>query len=263
MDIEIKEFNRCSGIAGLIKGKKNINTIALRADMDALPIKEETGLAFASTNNNMHACGHDAHMAILLGAAQILKEHKDELLGSIKLIFQPGEEKMGGAKIMVEEGVLNEPKVDAILGLHVGNFIEDLGKFHAFDGGDGGLKFPQDNGVAAFLGEDVDPETGQVSQGVGKITGTGVQQICQEPFVVANQIQGEDLGLKGGEFKYRRLHLNRHEHAGGLHLQWLANRQVQVRNVLVRVKHGRNPVINLCLFHQFSPEKKVQSTFFS
>jgi amidohydrolase len=126
MDIEIKEFNRCSGIAGLIKGKKNINTIALRADMDALPIKEETGLAFASTNNNMHACGHDAHMAILLGAAQILKEHKDELLGSIKLIFQPGEEKMGGAKIMVEEGVLDEPKVDAILGLHVGNFIEDI-----------------------------------------------------------------------------------------------------------------------------------------
>ena len=128
MDIEIKELSRCSGITGLIKGRKrrNINTIALRADMDALPIKEETGLPFTSTNNNMHACGHDAHMAMLLGAAELLKNHQEELNGNVKLIFQPGEEKMSGAKIMIEEGVLKDPKVNAILGLHIGNFFEGL-----------------------------------------------------------------------------------------------------------------------------------------
>jgi amidohydrolase len=126
MDIEIREFDKCSGIAGLIRGRKRKNTAALRADMDALPILEETGLPFASTNNNMHACGHDAHMAILLGAAALLKNHQNELDCDVKLIFQPGEEELGGAKIMIEEGVLEDPKVDALLGLHIGNFFGEL-----------------------------------------------------------------------------------------------------------------------------------------
>ena len=126
MDIETKEFNRCSGIAGLIKGRKRRNTVALRADMDALPIKEETGLSFASTNNNMHACGHDAHMAMLLGASALLKNHQNELDCNVKLIFQPGEEELGGAKIMIKEGVLKDPKVDTLLSLHIGNFFDGL-----------------------------------------------------------------------------------------------------------------------------------------
>lgn len=73
MGIEAKKLQSCTGVVGIIEGKTQDKTVALRADMDALPIKEETGLAFASQNDNMHACGHDAHMAMLLGAAAILK----------------------------------------------------------------------------------------------------------------------------------------------------------------------------------------------
>ena len=100
-------------------------TIALRADMDALPIKEETGLPFASTNGNMHACGHDAHAAMLLGAAKILNENRDKFNGNVKLIFQPAEEGPGGAKPMLDDGAFENPEVDAVLGLHIGNLAED------------------------------------------------------------------------------------------------------------------------------------------
>jgi len=123
--------------------------------------------------------------------------------------------------------------------------MENLRKLHAFNGGNSGLKFSQNNGVVTFLGEDIDPETGLISKGVGKVTGTGVQQVCQESFVIADQIQGENLGLKRGKLEYWRLYLYRHEYAGGLHLQWLANRQVQVRNIWIGSEHGRDPVIDL------------------
>ncbi len=109
-----------SGIVGLIEGKKTGKTIALRADMDALAIQEETGLPFASTNGNMHACGHDAHTAMLLGAAKVLMENKEQLNGNVKLFFQAAEEGPGGAKPMIDDGALENPKVDAVLGLHVG-----------------------------------------------------------------------------------------------------------------------------------------------
>ncbi|TCU75511.1 amidohydrolase [Tissierella praeacuta] len=125
MGIEYRKNIGVSGIVGLIKGEKPGKTIALRADMDALPIKEETGLTFASKNGNMHACGHDAHTAILLGAAKVLNENKDKIKGNVKLIFQPAEEGPGGAKPMIEDGALKEPKVDAIMGLHVGNLTEN------------------------------------------------------------------------------------------------------------------------------------------
>ena len=117
-----------NAIVGLIKGTEEGNTIGLRADMDGLPIKEETGLTFASTNNNMHACGHDAHTAILLGAAKVLNNNRDKFKGNIKLLFQPAEESPGGAKPMIQEGALENPKVDAIMGLHVGKISEDIPK---------------------------------------------------------------------------------------------------------------------------------------
>lgn len=121
MGIEIRENVGGSGIVGLIKGGKKGKTIALRADMDGLPIKEETGLEFASKNGNMHACGHDAHTATLLGVAKVLSENKNEINGNIKLIFQPAEESPGGAEPMLKDGAFENPKVDAVLGLHVGN----------------------------------------------------------------------------------------------------------------------------------------------
>ena len=90
MGIECKTYKNCSGISAVI-GKKEGKVIALRADIDALPIKEETDFEFKSTNGNMHACGHDAHTAMLLGAAKILKENEDMLNGKVNLIFPPGE----------------------------------------------------------------------------------------------------------------------------------------------------------------------------
>ena len=111
-----------TGVVGLIKGKNpGKRTIALRADLDALPIKEENNVSYKSKNEGiMHACGHDVHTTILLGASKILNELKEEWEGTIKLIFQPGEERNpGGASLLIKENVLENPKPEAILGLHV------------------------------------------------------------------------------------------------------------------------------------------------
>ena len=94
--------------------------LLLRADMDALPIEEETGLAFASEHPGvMHACGHDGHMAMLLGAAEVMSELRDELCGTVKFVFQPAEEGPGGAKPMIEAGIMDNPAVDYALGCHI------------------------------------------------------------------------------------------------------------------------------------------------
>ncbi len=111
-----------TGVIGIIKGNNpDSRIIALRADIDALPIREENVVAYKSKNEGvMHACGHDVHTTCLLGAAKILNETKDSWQGSVKLIFQPGEEKNpGGASLLIKEGVLENPKPSAIFGLHV------------------------------------------------------------------------------------------------------------------------------------------------
>ena len=123
MGIEIVPYSN-GGFHGDIKGEKEGRTVALRADMDALPVTEATGLAFASeTEGLMHACGHDMHMAILLGTALYFTRHRD-FAGTIRLIFQPNEEKDGGAEVMVAEGVMDG--VDNVMGLHVSPYL-DLG----------------------------------------------------------------------------------------------------------------------------------------
>lgn len=105
---------------GTYKGK----CIAIRADMDALPITEETGLDFASTHPCcMHACGHDGHTAMALGACRLLKENEDKLDGLVKIFFQPGEEIPGGAKPMIDEACMENPKVDRVIGLHQGGIF--------------------------------------------------------------------------------------------------------------------------------------------
>jgi amidohydrolase len=108
-----------TGIAGVLEGGMPGKTVMLRADIDALPVLEETGLPFESENKGvMHACGHDGHISMLLIAAKILSRHKSEIKGKIKFAFQPNEED-AGAQIMIDEGVLQDPKVDAAIGLHI------------------------------------------------------------------------------------------------------------------------------------------------
>lgn len=123
-----------TGVVGILKGGKPGPVVALRADMDALPVVEKTGLPFASVVTGeyegkqvgvMHACGHDNHVAILMGTAVVLAQLAEQLPGTVKFIFQPAEEgapkgEEGGAKMMIEEGVLTNPDVDAIFGLHIG-----------------------------------------------------------------------------------------------------------------------------------------------
>lgn len=124
------EIKATTGVVGMIKGRNpEKRVIALRADMDALPIREENNVSYKSQNEGvMHACGHDAHTSILLGASKILNELKEEWEGTIKLIFQPGEEKNpGGASLLIKEGVLHDPQPQAIFGLHVHPGLE-IGK---------------------------------------------------------------------------------------------------------------------------------------
>jgi amidohydrolase len=132
MGIEVIEGVAKTGVVGIIRGCKHDKVIGLRADIDALPVEEENDCEYKSRNIGvMHACGHDAHTSVLLGAASILTKLKDEMPGDIKLIFQPCEEgslqgggiSSHGAINMINEGVLENPKVDAMFGLHVDPFI--------------------------------------------------------------------------------------------------------------------------------------------
>jgi len=120
-ELELDEVNTGiakTGVVGLLCGKETGKTFAIRADMDALPIKEENDVPYKSQNDGvMHACGHDTHITMAIGTAMILSKMRDKLKGNVKFIFQPAEEIGQGAKLMVEEGVME--KVDAIIGLHV------------------------------------------------------------------------------------------------------------------------------------------------
>ncbi len=116
------------GVCAVIRGTTADRTVGIRADIDALPVAEQTGLTYASLNPGvMHACGHDMHTAILLGTAAILKQNADTLPGTVKLFFQPSEETIGGAKQMIDAGCLEAPHVENVIALHV-DPMTDLGK---------------------------------------------------------------------------------------------------------------------------------------
>ena len=148
LGLEVQTGVAHTGVVAVLKGTKPGKVVALRADIDALPVTERNDLSFKSTDVTdflgketgvMHACGHDTHTAILMGVAEILSKNRDKIKGTVKFIFQPAEEgpppgEKGGAKLMIEEGVLENPKVDAIFGLHINSGTE-IGNIKYKEGG--------------------------------------------------------------------------------------------------------------------------------
>ncbi|PTM59058.1 amidohydrolase [Desmospora activa DSM 45169] len=124
LGLEVKRGVGKTGVVGLLRGKEPGPCIGIRADMDALPIQDQKEIAYRSTiPGKAHVCGHDAHTSILMGTAQFLSQQAKIARGSVKFIFQPAEEGLGGAEVMIQDGVLQDPPVDAIIGLHVNTTI--------------------------------------------------------------------------------------------------------------------------------------------
>jgi amidohydrolase len=190
LGIEIQTGVAKTGVVGLLKGGKPGPVIALRADMDALPVTERNSLAFASKERTtfngqetgvMHACGHDSHVAILMAVAEVLSKNKSELKGTVKFIFQPAEEgppagEEGGADVMVKEGVLENPKVDVIFGMHIQS-ISPLGRITyrpagmmaASDWFSIKVKGKQSHGAAPWMGIDPIVVSAQIILGLQTI----------------------------------------------------------------------------------------------
>ncbi|MBZ0283601.1 MAG: amidohydrolase [Anaerolineae bacterium] len=134
LGLEVQTGVGKTGVVGILEGAQDGPTVLVRADMDALPILEENAFEYASVvPGKMHACGHDGHTTIALGVAKLLSRHRDQIAGRIKFVFQPAEEIVGGAKAMVADGVLNDPRPDVSLGLHLWNGMP-LGRLGVADG---------------------------------------------------------------------------------------------------------------------------------
>lgn len=134
LGLEVQTGVGQTGVVGLLEGAHDGPTVLVRADMDALPILEENDFPFKSTvAGKMHACGHDGHTAIALGVVNILSRHRDQISGRIKFVFQPAEEVVGGAKAMIKDGVLENPRPDVSVGLHLWNGMP-LGQLGVADG---------------------------------------------------------------------------------------------------------------------------------
>lgn len=191
LGLEVRTGVGRTGVVGILRGGKTGRTVALRADMDALPVLEATGLPFASTATGTymgqtvpvaHACGHDAHVAMLMGAAEVLAGMKDDIAGTVVFIFQPAEEgappgePKGGAALMIEEGALRDPRPDAIFGLHVvpgrpGTiFYRPQGFMAASDRVDIVLHGRQTHGAWPWKGVDVIAASADIVQTINSLT---------------------------------------------------------------------------------------------
>ena len=225
LGLEVREGVGKTGVVGVLKGGKPGKVVALRADMDALPVLEKTGLPFASkatatwegkTVPVMHACGHDTHVAMLLGAATVLAGMKNDIAGTVVFVFQPAEEgpqagDEGGAKLMIADGALDNPKVDAIFGLHIGP-----GDAHALNYRPEGfyagadrltitVKGKQTHGARPWAGIDMASISADIVQALNQIaarqidvgTSPTVLTIATINMGVRNNIIPEDLGMSG------------------------------------------------------------------
>ncbi len=210
LGIEIQTGVAKTGVVGLLKGDKPGPVIALRADMDALPVTERNSLAFASKEKTtfngqetgvMHACGHDSHVAILMAVAEILSKNKSELKGTVKFIFQPAEEgppagEEGGAGVMVKEGVLENPKVDVIFGMHIQS-ISPLGRITyrpagmmaASDWFSIKVKGKQSHGAAPWMGVDPIVVSAQIILGLQTIVSRQTELTKEAAVITVGRMQ--------------------------------------------------------------------------
>ena len=211
LGIEVKENVAHTGVIGLLRGGKPGRVVGLRADMDALPVTEQVDLPFASkvrtTYNGqevgvMHACGHDAHVAILLGVAEVLSGIREQLPGTVKFLFQPAEEgapqgEEGGAELMVKEGALDNPKVDAVFGLHVTSRYpvgeieyKPEGMMAAVDSFTIVVKGKQTHGAYPWLGVDPIVVASQIVLGLQTIPSRQVDSTLAPSVVTVGAIHG-------------------------------------------------------------------------
>jgi amidohydrolase len=211
LGIEVKTGVGKTGVVGILKGGKPGPVVALRADMDGLPVKERAEISFASKAvgeyngqpvSVMHACGHDTHVAILMGTAEILAGMQKDLKGTVKFIFQPAEEgapegEEGGADLMVKEGVLENPKVDVIFGLHI-NAQTEVGKIKYRPGGTMAssdwfkikIKGKQTHGASPWQGVDPIVTASQVVMGLQTIVSRNAPLTESAAVVTVGQITG-------------------------------------------------------------------------
>ncbi|MDD4565069.1 MAG: M20 family metallopeptidase [Eubacteriales bacterium] len=200
MNIKNEKMLR-TGVVGLLENQKG-RIIALRADMDGLPVQEAVSLPFASERKGiMHACGHDVHMAVLLGAAMVLNKIKNQINGSVKFIFQPAEETTGGAKRMIKKGCL-EPKTDYILGLHVkpdlpaGTIGIKYGKVHASsDTFQITVKGKTSHGAYPELGIDSLTASAQIVTGVQSIIARNISALNSAVITIGSIHGGNAVNL--------------------------------------------------------------------
>ncbi|MFZ6014180.1 MAG: amidohydrolase [Bacteroidota bacterium] len=211
LGFEVKTGVAKTGVVGILKGAKPGPVIGLRADMDALPVTERNSLPFASKETTtfngqetgvMHACGHDSHVAILMGVAEVLSKNKSELKGTIKFIFQPAEEgppagEEGGADLMVKEGVLDNPKVDVIMGLHIRS-ISPLGRIEyrpaglmaASDWFTIKVYGKQSHGSAPWMGIDPIVVSAQIINGLQTIVSRQMDLTKEAAVITVGRING-------------------------------------------------------------------------
>lgn len=204
LGLEVKTGIAKTGVVGILKGSQPGPTLALRADMDGLPVTERNSLPFASkekaeyngqTVGVMHACGHDTHVAMLMGAAEILVGMKDKIKGTVVFIFQPAEEgppvgEEGGAPLMIKEGVMNNPKIDAIFGIHI-NAQTEIGKIKYKSGSFMAssdwfsikVKGKQSHGAYPWLGIDPIVAASQIINGLQAIV-SRQSELTKSPVII-------------------------------------------------------------------------------
>ncbi|TCK16402.1 amidohydrolase [Marinobacterium mangrovicola] len=210
LGIEVETGVAHTGVVGILRGAKEGPVVALRADMDALPVTEDTGLPFASKVTTTfagkevgvaHACGHDAHTAILMGVAEVLAELKNELNGTVMFIFQPAEEgappgEEGGAKLMLEEGLFAELTPDAVFGLHVmpspvGTIeVRERGILASSDGFEISVNGKQTHGAMPWLGIDPVTLSGQIITGLQTIPSRQLDFTNSASLITVGKIEG-------------------------------------------------------------------------